>query len=160
MAYSEGGNTTPAAEFNIYVDPHAAAEVFGSGIPITVLPLDVTHQVLASAERVDRFRALETRCGDAVAGMLDFFDRYDSEKYGTDGAPLHDPCVIAYLLAPELFDGRRCNVEIETDSALTVGMTVVDWWKVTNRPLNALFIRSVDAEGFFALLVERIATLP
>ena len=101
-----------------------------------------------------------TRCGAAIAGMLEFFDRYDSEKYGTDGAPLHDPCVIAYLLAPELFSGRLCNVEVETESPLTLGMTVVDWWKVTDRPPNAHFIRSVEAEGFFALLVERIASLP
>ena len=158
--FFEGGNTTPAAEFNIFVDPHAAAEVLGAGVPITILPLDATHQVLASAERVDRFRSMGTRCGAAIAGMLEFFDRYDSEKYGTDGAPLHDPCVIAYLLAPDLFSGRLCTVEVETESPLTLGMTVVDWWKVTDRPPNAHFIRSVEAEGFFALLVERIASLP
>lgn len=157
--FSEGGNVTPAAEFNIFVDPTAASEVFASGIPITMMPLDVTHQVLASGDRVDRFRTLGTKAGEAVAGMLGFFDRYDSEKYGTDGAPLHDPCVIAYLIDPTLFDGRLCNVEIETGSPLTLGMTVVDWWGVTDRPPNVMCMRSVDAEGFFDLLVERIGRL-
>lgn len=158
--FSEGGNVTPAAEFNVYVDPEAADQVFSSGIPITVLPLDVTHQVLASRERVDRFRALGTRCGVAVAGMLEFFDRYDSEKYGTDGAPLHDPCVIGFLLDPTLFSGRLCNVEIETVSPLTRGMTVVDWWNVTGREPNVRFMRSVDADRLFDLMVDRIAALP
>jgi len=157
--FSEGGNVTPAAEFNIYVDPTAAAEVFASGIPITMMPLDVTHQVLASEDRVERFRALGTKAGDTVAGMLGFFDRYDSEKYGTDGAPLHDPCVIAYLIEPTLFDGRLCNVEIECVSPLTLGMTVVDWWGVTDRTPNAMFMRSVDDTAFFDLLVERIGRL-
>ena len=157
--FSEVGNVTPAAEFNIYVDPTAAHEVFSSGIPLTVMPLDVTHQALASHDRVTRFAALGTPPGDCVAGMLSFFDRYDSEKYGTDGAPLHDPCVIAYLLDPSLFDGRHCNVEIETDSTLTLGMTVVDWWDVTDRQPNATVMRSIDADRFFDLLIERIGQL-
>lgn len=158
--FSEGGNVTPAAEFNIYVDPQAADRVFRSGIPITVLPLDVTHQVLASSERIERFRALGSVCGLATAGMLEFFDRYDSEKYGTDGAPLHDPCVIGYLLDPTLFAGRLCNVEIEVGSELTMGMTVVDWWGVTERLTNAHFIRSVDADRLFDLLIDRVGRLP
>ena len=90
--------------------------------------------------------------------MLVFFERFDEQKYGSDGAPLHDPCVIAYLLRPELFAGRFCNVEIETASDLTRGMTVVDWWHVTDRAPNATVMRAVDAEGFFALLTERLAT--
>lgn len=157
--FSEGGNITPAAEFNIYVDPTAAHEVFSSGIPITVMPLDVTHQALASHARVEEFAELGTPAGDCVAGMLSFFDRYDSEKYGTDGAPLHDPCVIAYLIEPTLFAGRQCNVEIETESALTFGMTVVDWWNVTDRAANATVMRSIDDDRFFDLLTERIGHL-
>jgi len=159
-AYFEVGNTTPAAEFNIYVDPQAADLVFKSGIPITVLPLDVTHQALATHERVERIRAIGNRCGKAVAEMLGFFERFDVRKYGSAGAPLHDPCVIAYLLRPELFRGRHINVAIETGSALTLGMTVADWWGVTDRPANARFMRNVDADGFFALLTERLARLP
>jgi len=154
--FSEGGNVTPAAEFNIYVDPHAADVVFTSGISITMMPLDVTHQVLASSSRIRRFDALNTDVGKVVADWLRFFDRYDSEKYGVDGAPLHDPCVIAYLLEPDLFGGRLCNVTVETGSELTMGMTVVDWWSVTDKPRNANVIRSVDADRFFDLLVERI----
>ncbi|AKO96561.1 Inosine-uridine nucleoside N-ribohydrolase [Marinovum algicola DG 898] len=158
-AYFEVGNITPAAEFNIYVDPESADIVFKSGAPITVMPLDVTHKALVTKARNDAFRALATPVGVAVAEMTDFFERFDKEKYGSDGAPLHDPCVIAWLLKPELFSGRKINVEIETGSELTLGMTVADWWRVTDRPANALFISDVDGDGFFALLTERLARL-
>lgn len=158
--FFEGGNITPAAEFNIHVDPHAAAAVLGSGVPVVMMPLDVTHKALTSRVRVERFRALGNRAGPAVAALLDFFERYDEAKYGSDGAPLHDPCTVAYLLRPDLFAGRRVNVAVETASELTMGMTVVDWWRVTDRPANALVMRDVDAHGFFDLLFERIARLP
>ena len=158
-AYFEVGNVTPAAEFNIYVDPEAAQIVFKSGVPLVVMPLDVTHKVLTTRPRVEAFRALGTRVGHAVASWTDFFERYDMAKYGSQGAPLHDPCVIAYLLRPDLFQGRHVNVEIETQSDLTRGMTVADWWRVTDRPANAMFMGSVDAEGFYALLTDRIARL-
>jgi purine nucleosidase len=159
-AYFEVGNTTPAAEFNIYVDPHAADLVLRSGIPVTIIPLDVSHKALTTAPRIARFRALGTRCGRAVAEMLEFFERHDVEKYGADGGPLHDPGVIAYLLRPELYSGRKVNVAIETASPLTLGMTVADWWRVTDRPPNAQFMNDVDADGFYDLLTKRIATLP
>ncbi|MBO6718050.1 MAG: nucleoside hydrolase [Rhizobiaceae bacterium] len=158
--FFEGGNTTPAAEFNIYVDPQAADIVFRSGIPITVMPLDVTHKVLTKAARVAAFRNIGNRVGVAVSEMLSFSERFDEAKYGTDGGPLHDPCVIAWLVRPELFKGRDCNVVIETQSELTLGMTVVDWWGVTKRPKNAHVVRDVDDDGFFALLTERLAALP
>ncbi|KQZ14574.1 nucleoside hydrolase [Mesorhizobium sp. Root554] len=157
--FFEGGNVTPAAEFNIYVDPHAADIVFRSGIPIVMMPLDVTHKALTSARRTQAFRDLGTRVGNATADMLEFFERFDEEKYGTDGGPLHDPCVIAYLLKPALFKGRHCNVSVETTSELTMGMTVIDWWGVTKRPKNALVMRDIDHDGFFALLVERLGRL-
>lgn len=159
-AYFEVGNVTPAAEFNVYVDPHAADLVFRSGIPVTVVPLDVTHQLLSTSARIGRMRALGNRCGVAVAEMLSFSERFDREKYGWDGAPLHDPCVIAYLLRPELFQGRDVNIEIELASPLTLGMTVVDWWGVTKRPANARYLRHVDANGLYDLLIERLARLP
>ncbi len=158
-AYFEVGNITPAAEFNIYVDPEAAESVFKSGVPVTVMPLDVTHKVLATKPRVEAIRALDTRVGHFTAEMLDFFERFDVEKYGSEGGPLHDPCVIAWLLKPELFSGRHVNVEIETASELTLGMTVADWWGVTNRTPNAMFIGDADADGFFTLLTERLARL-
>ncbi|MBS1303569.1 nucleoside hydrolase [Loktanella sp. SALINAS62] len=158
-AYFEVGNITPTAEFNIYVDPEAAKIVFAAGAPLVVLPLDVTHKALTTQPRVDAFRAMGTDVGRAVADWTGFFERFDKEKYGSAGAPLHDPCVIAYLLQPDLFSGRDINVEIETASDLTLGMTVADWWRVTDRPANALFIGDVDADGFFALLIERLARL-
>lgn len=158
-AYFEVGNITPAAEFNIYVDPEAAEIVFKSGVPLVVMPLDVTHKALTNRARVEAFRALGTEPGRMVAEWTDFFERFDMAKYGSEGAPLHDPCVIAYLLRPDLFAGRHINVEIETGSDLTLGMTVADWWGVTDRQANALFIGSVDTEGFFALLTERIGRL-
>ncbi len=157
--FFEGGNITPAAEFNIYVDPQAADIVFRSGVPIVVMPLDVTHQLLTTKARVSRIRDIGTRPAIAMAEMLEFFERFDIEKYGSDGGPLHDPSVIAYLLKPELFQGRDCNVEIEVNSELTMGMTVVDWWRVTERPVNARVMRNVDADGFFELLTERFARL-
>ena len=158
-AYFEVGNITPAAEFNIYVDPEAADIVFKSGAPIVVMPLDVTHKVLVTKARNDAFRAIGTPVGEAVAKMTEFFERFDKEKYGSEGAPLHDPCVTAYLIQPDLFKGRHVNVEIETGSTLTRGMTVADWWDVTDRSPNATFIGTVDADGFFALLTKRLARL-
>jgi len=158
-AYFEVGNITPTAEFNIYVDPEAADIVFRSGAPLTVMPLDVTHKALVTKPRNDAFRALGTPVGHAVAEMTDFFERFDKEKYGSAGAPLHDPCVTAYLIRPELFKGRHINVEIETRSDLTLGMTVADWWRVTSRAPNAMFMGDIDADGFFALLTERLGRL-
>ncbi|SDP33691.1 purine nucleosidase [Phyllobacterium sp. YR620] len=157
--FFEGGNITPTAEFNIHVDPHAAQIVLQSGVPVTILPLDVTHKALSTAKRVDRFRNMGTRAGDASVELLEFFERFDEEKYGSDGGPLHDPNVIAYLLKPELYGGRTCNVTVETANELTLGMTVVDWWGVTDRPNNAYYIRDVDDEGFFDLLIERIGRI-
>lgn len=158
-AYFQVGNITPAAEFNIYVDPQAAAIVFGAGVPLVVMPLDVTHKALVTVDRNNAFRALGTPVGTAVAQMTEFFERFDKEKYGSEGAPLHDPCVTAWLIRPELFRGRHVNVEIETQSELTMGMTVADWWGVTKRAPNALFMGNIDADGFFALLTARLARL-
>ena len=159
-AYFEVGNITPAAEFNIFVDPEAADIVFRSGVPLVVMPLDVTHRALTSRARVDAFAALGNEAGRMVAAWTDFFERFDKEKYGSEGAPLHDPCTIAYLLQPDLFTGRHVNVCVETGSELTRGMTVADWWRVTDRAANATFMGGVDDAGFFNLLTERLARLP
>ena len=124
-----------------------------------VMPLDVTHKTLVTKARNTAFRDIGSKVGKAVAEMTDFFERFDKQKYGSDGAPLHDPCVTAYLIKPDLFSGRFINVEIETQSKLTRGMTVADWWGVTDRAPNALFIGDVDADGFFDLLTRRLARL-
>ena len=158
--YFEGGNITPAAEFNIYVDPEAAAEVFSAGIPIVMMPLDVTHKVLTTSARTRKIRDIGSRTAVAVADMLEFFERFDEEKYGSDGGPLHDPCTIAWMLRPGMFSGRQCNVEIETKSDLTMGMTVIDWWQVSDRPHNAFVVGDVDADAFFDLVTARLAQLP
>jgi len=158
--YFEVGNITPAAEFNIFVDPEAADVVLRCGARITMIPLDVTHGVLSTRPRLDRILALGNRAGDAVNAMLSFSERFDLGKYGEAGAPLHDPCVIAWLLKPDLFEGRQINVSVETQSELTRGLTVADWWRITDRPRNVFYLRRADADGFYALLTERLARLP
>lgn len=156
-AMREGGNTTPSAEFNIHVDPHAAKVVLGSGLPIVMAGLDLTHQVLVTGAFLERLRALGSPVAAATVAMLEFFNRHDRRKYGSKGAPLHDPCTIAWLLRPELFEGRDCNVEVETASELTLGHTAVDFWGVTGRPPNVTWLHSIQVEGFFDLLIERLA---
>jgi purine nucleosidase len=157
--FFEGGNTTPAAEFNVFVDPHAAHLVLNSGIPTVMMPLDVTHKALASPDRLARFKGLGTRAGDACYGMLDFYDRWDMDKYGTTGAPVHDAAVIAYLLDPGMFGGREVFVEVDIGIGPTQGMTIVDWWGVTGKTANATVMRDIDADRFFDLLVERVGRL-
>jgi purine nucleosidase len=156
-AMRESGNRSPSAEFNMLVDPHAADVVFRCGRPIVALGLDVTHKVLSTRPRVERIAALANPVARATAGMLSFFHRYDSGKYGSDGAPLHDPCTVAYLLEPDLFRGKACNVSVETESTLTRGHTAVDFWGVTDRPVNTFWIHDVEAAAFYDLLTERLA---
>lgn len=156
-AMREGGNRSPSAEFNILADPHAASIVYDCGRPIVAMGLDVTHQVLSTRERVECIRAIGNSVADATAGMLSFFHRYDTGKYGSKGAPLHDPCTVAWLLDPDLFETRECNLSVETQSELTMGHTSVDFWHVTDRPQNVRWTHAVDADGFYALLTERLS---
>ncbi|HHQ4706377.1 TPA: pyrimidine-specific ribonucleoside hydrolase RihA [Aeromonas veronii] len=154
---AEAGNWTPAAEFNIYVDPEAADMVFKSGIPITMCGLDVTHEAQVMDEDIERVRAITNPVAQCVAGLLDFFMIYHRDpKWGFAGAPLHDPCTIAWLLAPELFHGVECRVDIETRGEHTVGMTVVDRYGLTGKPANALVLLGLDRPGFIDLLVTRL----
>jgi purine nucleosidase len=159
-AYSEVGNITPAAEFNVYVDPDAADVVFRCGVKLTLLPLHVTHQMLSTPSRLLAMRALGNAGGVATAQMLEFSEAFDLKKYKWEGAPLHGPCVPAYMLRPDLFSGRQINVTVETGSELTLGMTVADWWGITDRPKNAFFVRGGDPEGFYALLLQCLERLP
>lgn len=156
----ELGNVTPAAEFNIHVDPHAAAIVVESGMPITMIPLDVTHRLLSTPPRLAAIRALGNRCGPAVAALLTSFEENRRARFSARSRALHDPAVIAYLLRPALYSGREVNVAIETASPLTMGMTVVDWWGVTGRTANVRFMNTVDPKGFYGLLTEKLALLP
>jgi len=157
-ARSEGGNTTPAAEFNVHADPDAARVLLDSGVPLTLLPLDLTHQIRLAPERLVRLQRIDTAAARAVAAL--FSGAGDAPRHEREGSPLHDPCVIAHLLRPGLFTGRHINVAVETSSALTLGMTVADWFGVTARPANATFLNQADADGFFTLLFERLARLP
>ena len=150
------GNITPSAEFNIYVDPHAAKVVFEAGVKLTMHGLGVTHQALVTPARLAAIEALATPVSRAVVGLLQFYNRYDQTQRGRPGAPLHDPCAIAYLLRPELFQGRDCHVAIETTSELTMGRTVVDWHGRSGQAANATVVDKIDADGFFALLTERL----
>lgn len=158
-AQREGGNITPTAEFNFFVDPHAAKIVMAAGIPTTLLPLDVTHRAIATSRRLAPIADLKTPVGDMVVRMLGAEDRFEKMKYGWEGGALHDPMTIGWLLRPDLFSGRECNVEIEVESPLCLGQSVVDLWKVTNRPPNALWIDNVDSDAFYTLLMERLARL-
>ena len=156
---SEAGNITPAAEFNFYVDPEAAARVFSSGASITMIPLDCTHQALITDGRLDVLRRAGTPVGEAFYHLLEFNKRFDRGKYGWPGGPLHDATVTAYLLQPDLFDGRHVHVEIECSSQLTLGASVVDWWNVTGKPANATVLRTIDADGYFKLIFGRLLRL-
>jgi purine nucleosidase len=158
-SWSEAGNITPAAEFNFYVDPEAAARVFASGSPITMIPLDCTHQALITDERLDRLRQAGTPVGTAFYHLLEFNKRFDRAKYGWPGGPLHDATVTAWLLKPDLFAGRHVCVDVECLSPLTLGASVVDWWGVSQKPPNALVLRSMDAEGYFQLIFDRLLRL-
>lgn len=151
------GNITPSAEFNVFVDPHAAQIVMESGISLTMFGLDVTHKALATPVRRTAIEAIPTPVAKAVGQMLAYYDRTDIERYGAAGAPLHDPCVIAYLLRPELFQGRKCSVTVDTADGPSLGRTVVDWWNKTNAPANCLVVTEIDADGYFDLLTQKLA---
>lgn len=158
--YFVGGNTTPAAEFNVYVDPHAAAVMYRSGVPIVTMPLDVTHKALMSPEWIESVRELGSEVGRKAAAMMSFYGRYDMKRYGERGGPLHDPATIAYLLEPDLYGGKDVFVEVETHSEITMGMTVVDYWHRLERAPNCHWISEVDSDGFYELIRRRLMNLP
>ena len=153
------GNVTPAAEFNAFVDPEAAAVVFASGVEVTMIGLDITHKALFTRAHADRLRDTG-KAGRAVAELSDFFQRFHENRYGFDGSPIHDALAVAEVIDPALVTAVECNVEIETASQFCDGRTVVDRWHVTDRPRNARVGVDVDAERFLELLVERISALP
>ncbi|WP_338534420.1 pyrimidine-specific ribonucleoside hydrolase RihA [Leclercia adecarboxylata] len=152
------GNWTPAAEFNIYVDPEAAEIVFQSGIPVVMAGLDVTHRAQIMADDIERFRAINNPVARTVAELLDFFMEYHkTEKWGFQGAPLHDPCTIAWLLKPEIFTTDRRWVGVETQGKYTQGMTVVDYYMLSGNEPNTDIMLDIDRQAFVDLLAERLA---
>jgi len=152
------GNMTPAAEFNIWADPEAAARVFASGLDVTMIGLDVTHGALLTPGWAERFRAAG-RVGTFVSELVEFFKRYHARTYGWDGAPIHDAVALAHAFRPGIVRTQHLNVEIELESELNRGRTVVDRWHRTDRTPNAHVGVEIDADAFFELLLERIATL-
>jgi purine nucleosidase len=159
--YFEGGNMTPAAEYNVLVDPEAAAIVLGSGVDITAVPIDCTHSAPAPIGWSAELDALGTDVGHACAGMMRFFEIYGNKKYGTTSRPLHDAVAVGVLLWPELFEGRRCPVEIECHGQFTTGMTVVDWLRQTGRADNCLWLRRcTDPAELYRRMRNELARLP
>jgi len=158
--FKELGNRSISAEFNMLVDPHAASIVFEAGIPITMVPLDATHQALATPKRIERIRAIGNPVSDVIADILTAWDRKDIDRFGERGGPLHDPLVFAYLLRPGDYGSRKARVWIEHVSELTMGQTVADWWGKTGESPNAEVVTQVDADAFFDLLGERLARYP
>jgi inosine-uridine nucleoside N-ribohydrolase len=152
------GNMTPAAEFNVWADPEAAQQVLHAGVEVTMVGLDVTHRAVTSPALQERFRATG-RIGTFVAELVDFFTVYHRETYGWDGAPIHDAVALAQVVRPGLVETRLRNVEVELESELCRGRTVVDLWHRTDRPPNVHVGVDLDTEGFFDLLLERIARL-
>jgi purine nucleosidase len=133
--------------------------VLQSGVALTMFGLDVTHKAITTPDRLEAIRAIGTPVAEAAAAILTFYDRSDIERYRERGGPLHDPCVIAYLLQPALFSGKDCHVAVETASELTMGQTVADWWGVTRKRPNCRVVTDIDADGYYALIRERLARL-
>lgn len=153
------GNTTPSAEFNIWVDPHAADIVFRSGIDLTMIGLDVTHQARMGADHGRRLREAG-RCGAFVADLLDFFVEFHARVYGMDSSPVHDAVAVAHVIWPDLVHTEHRAVEVETSSALTLGRTVVDLWGVTDGEPNVHVGFGLDGSRFADSVIDRISQLP
>jgi purine nucleosidase len=158
--FFEGGNATPAAEFNIFVDPHAAHKVFESGVPVTMAPIDCTYTAQMTPEWLDALRATGSHAAIEAANLADFYRQYGAHKFPTAARPIHDACVTGYLLAPQIYEQRSCSVTVDIVSPETIGMTVVDWWHVTGRRKNCNVLRRIDPQPFFDLMLERISSLP
>ncbi|WP_342358817.1 nucleoside hydrolase [Terrarubrum flagellatum] len=155
-AFSALGNRAPWAEFNILADPHAAEIVFTSGVPVVMMPLDVTFQALMTEDHLARLRRLGGAPAKALASLISAFDRSDHARFGRPGGPLHDATVIAWLLRPDLFKGRPAAVGVATQG-VTSGHTYADFYGKGDRPINAEVMQNIDAEGFFDLLIERLS---
>ncbi len=154
------GNITPAAEFNIYVDPQAANIVFKSQIPLVMMGLDVTHKVLVNDDITNDILSIGNKSSKLFKDLIDFYSIFHKKKYNTTSSPLHDPCVIGYILDNKIFSGKKVNLVVEENSDLTIGKTVVDWLEVSDRIKNCLVINDVDSDNFFKLLKNKLSLLP
>ncbi len=150
------GNVTSSAEFNIYCDPHAAQMVLNSGVSIVMMGLDITHQAIATPDRLATIRQIGEPIGALVAKLLEDYSHHDIQQYGFAGAPLHDPCVIAYLIDPTIFTVRHCFVEVELQSEAAIGRTIVDWYHASGKPKNVQVVATIDSDRFYQLLCDRL----
>lgn len=149
------GNWAPSVEFNMYVDPEAAKMVVDSGLPLVMAGLDVTHKAQILAEDVEVFRKMGNPVADAMTGLLDFYNiYYNQPKWGFEGTPVHDPCTIAWLIDPSMFETTKCNVDVETTGKLTRGETLVDYYDLTGKPANAEVLLGIDRKKFVSLITE------
>lgn len=157
---ADGGNWTPSAEFNILVDPEAADVVFKSGVPIVMCGLDVTHKAQVYDEDIEKFRGLSNATGKLVAELLDFFAIFHKdERFGFKGAPLHDPCAVAYVIDPSIIEIKKCHVEIETKGEFTLGATVVDYNDISKKEKNADVAFNIDREKFIQMIYDAVKNL-
>jgi pyrimidine-specific ribonucleoside hydrolase len=154
------GNITASAEFNIWVDPDAAAAVFDGGRPLTMIGLDVTHQAIVTGSDAERMAELGNRTGRVFADLLHYFARFHTERYGWDGSPIHDAVAVAHVLDLGLVQAEPHRVDVETGSELTRGRTVVDLRGLTGRPPNAHVGLAIDRQAFVELLIEAVAAFP
>ncbi|GKT04093.1 pyrimidine-specific ribonucleoside hydrolase RihA [Furfurilactobacillus entadae] len=153
------GNWTPSVEFNIYVDPEAAKIVMNSGIPMVMAPLNVTHQAQIMKDEITAIGKINNPVAHAFEGLLNFFERYhEAPKWGFTGAPLHDPCTIAWLIDPTMFEGEQLNVDVETKGELTKGETVCDYYDLTDKPKNTLVLLKIERQRFIDLIMESLKT--
>ncbi len=155
-AFREAGNRTMTSEFNILADPHAAEIVFSSGLPVTALGLDATHQAIATPERVAMIRAVGGPVATLVSDLLTYWDRKNVARYGALGGPLHDPLVIVRLLRPDLFAVQQARVFVQYESEVSMGQTIADWWGKSGEPANVDIVTKVDAGAVFAIIAERL----
>ncbi len=158
-AHFNGGNITPVAEFNLYADPDAAKVVLASGVKLSYVPLDATHKILTSDQRLEQIQALNNHAGKLVSAILNEYIKADMQHYGLPGGPVHDASVIAWLLKPQLFSGKLINLVIDNREGPGFGQTVADWYDTLRQPKNVFWVESGDAQGFFDLLTQRLARL-
>jgi purine nucleosidase len=158
-AHFNGGNITPVAEFNLFADPDAAKVVLASGVKLTYVPLDVTHKILTSDQRIKQIQDLNNQAGKLVGSILNEYVKADMVHYGLPGGPVHDASVIAWLLKPELFSGRQVNLVIDSREGPGFGQTVADWYDTLGQNKNVFWVENGDAQGFFDLLTQRLARL-
>ena len=151
------GNWRPSVEFNIFVDPEAAKIVMNFGLPLVMAPLNVTHKAQIMKDEIEQIGQINNPVAQAFHGLLNFFEQdHENPKWGFQGAPLHDPCTIAWLIDPTMFETDKMNVDVETQGDLTRGETVCDYYQLTDKPQNTEVLLDIDREKFIQLIMDTL----